>query len=193
VDEELIRKAIKRDISAVETLYDQYAPELLSTCFRYTGNREDAEDILHDGFLKIISSLGNFSLRQNGSIQGWMKRIVINTALNHLRDSKKLQTLAEAELMEKIADEPSAEPELQEDLITELDQDQILALICELPQGYRTVFNLYVFENYGHREIAEALSCSINTSKSQLSKARVLLRKKINALVNSKTLLTYAQ
>ncbi len=193
MEEELIRKAIKRDISAIETLYDRYAPELLSTCFRYTGNREDAEDILHDGFLKIIQNLGNFSIRKNGSIQGWMKRIVINTALNHLRDSKKLRALPETELMENIADEPPGEPDLPEDLFHDLEQQQILDLICELPQGYRTVFNLYVFEDYGHREIAEALNCSVNTSKSQLSKARNLLRKKITSLVNSKTISTYAQ
>ena len=98
MDEALIKKAIARDVTAIGTLYDSCAPTLLSLCFRYSGNRDDAEDILHDGFMKIIQKIHTFKMRADGSLEAWMKRIMVNTALNFLRDrlistTKRLPTL----------------------------------------------------------------------------------------------------
>lgn len=187
MEEDLIKKAIARDSSAIEALYDGYAPALLSVCFRYCGNRDDAEDILHDGFIKIIQKIETFKIRSEGTLEAWMRRIIVNTALNFLRSRLKEKNFVDIDpILDKI-DIHDEEPVAPEEIYLRVDREKIMDLICELPAGYRTVFNLYVFEQYGHREIAELLGCSENTSKSQLSKARGLLRKKINQLVNVKT------
>jgi len=191
VDEALIKKAIARDVTAIGTLYDSCAPTLLSLCFRYSGNRDDAEDILHDGFMKIIQKIHTFKMRADGSLEAWMKRIMVNTALNFLRDRSKEKNFLDIDLVQDkidFHDEAVADPE---EVYLKISRQQILELICELPAGYRTVFNLFVFEQYGHKEIAGLLGCSENTSKSQLSKARGLLRKKMDQLVNKKTSPTY--
>ncbi len=191
MEEHLLKKAIVRDAGAIEALYDSYAPSLLSVCFRYSGNRDDAEDILHDGFIKIIQKIHTFKLRSDGSLEAWMRRIMVNTALNFLRSRQKEKNFIDIDpILDKIDlhDEEEADPEA---IYLSIDREQIMQLICELPAGYRTVFNLFVFEQYGHREIAEMLACSENTSKSQLSKARALLRKKMDQLVNIKPLPTY--
>ncbi len=191
MEEDLIKKAIGRDASAIEALYDRYAPRLLSVCFRYCGNRDDAEDILHDGFIKIIQKIQTFTIRADGTLEAWMRRIMVNTALNFIRSRLKEKNFLDIDpILEKI-DVPDEDEADHEEIYLQLNRDQIMELICELPAGYRTVFNLYVFEEYGHREIAELLGCSENTSKSQLFKARALLRKKMNQLVNVKTLPTY--
>ncbi|MDP1622120.1 MAG: RNA polymerase sigma factor [Bacteroidales bacterium] len=186
MEEDLIKKAIARDVSALEALYDHYAPALLSVCFRYCGNRDDAEDILHDGFIKIIGKIQTFKIRSEGSLEAWMRRIMVNTALNFLRSRLKERSFVDIDpILEKtvVDDDHEADPE---EIFLQIDREQIMELICELPAGYRTVFNLYVFEEYGHKEIAQILECSENTSKSQLSKARALLRKKMNQLINVK-------
>ena len=191
MEEVFIKKAIERDPGAIEALYDRYAPALLSVCFRYIGNRDDAEDILHDGFIKIMQKIQTFKIRSDGSLEAWMRRIMVNTALNFLRSRLKEKTFIDIDpIVDKIGlyDEEEIDPET---IYLQLDREAIMGLICELPPGYRTVFNLYVFEQYGHKEIAELLMCSENTSKSQLSKARALLRKKMNLLVNVKTSPTY--
>jgi len=179
VEAYLINKVIAREPDAVEGLYDHYAPALLSVGLRYCGNLADAEDILHDSFLKIISNLGNFRQRKNGSLAAWMKRIMVNTALNFLRDRKKTNHFSDLETIEAVIGEEVPDSYETDDQYRNLTQDQIMKIICELPLGYRTVFNLYVMEEFSHKEISGMLQCSENTSKSQLSKARAMLRKKI--------------
>jgi RNA polymerase sigma-70 factor (ECF subfamily) len=191
LDETLIKKAISRDSGAIEALYDTYAPKLLAICFRYSGNREDAEDILHDGFIKIIRNIHTFKIKSTGTFEAWMKRIMVNTALNMLRARIKEQKNVDIDpLIDRLnfSDQDDADHDAPYHTI---DQDQILTWICDLPIGYRTVFNMYVFEQYGHKEIAELLGISENTSKSQLLKARGLLRKKLNQMVNTEMIPTY--
>jgi RNA polymerase sigma-70 factor, ECF subfamily len=182
-DEAIIRDILHNREKALEELYDRYAPALLSLCYRYTGNMQDAEDILHDGFIKIIRNLPGFRPRPDGSLQAWMKRIMINSALNFLRDHVKDRRLLD---LDAIQDRLNMNDENTDfDLAhLPLTQDQILKLIGELPAGYRTVFNLYVFEDYSHKEICKLLNCAESTSKSQLSKARAVLRSKIYETVN---------
>lgn len=178
-----------RNTEYVGVLYDQHAPRLLSICMRYTGNREDAEDILHDGFIKIIRNIGTFNNRHERSLEAWMKRIIVNTALNFLRDHKKEQFMLSLESSNnglQVAEETGEESFSG----LNLSKNELMDMICELPSGYRTVFNLYVMEEYSHREIAKLLSCSENTSKSQLSKARAFLRKRLEQYKNHEV---YAQ
>lgn len=175
MNEELIRKAIRGDREALEMLYDRYAPALLSVCFRYCGNRDDAEDILHDSFIKIIRSIGEFRVRQDASPEAWMRRITVNTALNFIRSRTRERGLFTQEPDIDRLDSPD-DPAEEGNSYPDLPKERIMEMICTLPAGYRTVFNLYVFERYSHREIANTLGCSENTSKSQLSKARALLR-----------------
>jgi RNA polymerase sigma-70 factor, ECF subfamily len=180
----LIKDILNNRSKALETLYDRFAPPLLSLCFRYAGNMQDAEDILHDGFIKIIKSLPDFQPRPDGSLEAWMKRIMTNTALNFIRDHAKERKLLD---LDKIQDKinPGEEEPADFDLAhLPVNQDQILQMIAELPAGYRTVFNLYVFEEFSHKEICEKLNCAESTSKSQLSKARAVLRARINETVN---------
>jgi RNA polymerase sigma-70 factor (ECF subfamily) len=183
LDSELINRAIRREKGAIETLYDTHAPRLLHVSFRYCGNREDAEDVLHDGFIKIIQHIDRFRIRESGTLEAWMKRIIVNTALNFVRDRlRDLKNIIPDPNFEQI----NSTQEDAEDFFEPfnmLDKSVILQMICELPVGYRTVFNLYVFEEYGHKEIAATLGISENTSKSQLSKARAMLRKKITQVI----------
>ena len=191
MEEALIKKAIARDTDAIGVLYDRYAPKLLSACYRYAGNREDAEDILHDGFIKIIQKLETFRIRSEGTLEAWMRKIVVNTALNFLRNRHKDKNFADTDPGVDRTDLHEEEGGDPMEIYSRIDQERLLSLICELPAGYRTVFNLYVFEQFGHKDIAKVLGCSENTSKSQLSKARALLRKKLDQLVNAKTIQTY--
>jgi len=182
-DEQLVRDLKRRKKGVYDTLYNTYAPVLLSVCLRYCGNRQDAEDVLHDGFIKILKHIHTFKARSSGSFEGWMKRIIVNTALNSLRDQTRERQLLDIDpIQERIPDEPD-EANSWENLHELIGREKIMQMICELPSGYRTVFNLYAFEDYSHKEIADNLQFSESTSKSQLSKARALLRKKIYEVI----------
>jgi RNA polymerase sigma-70 factor (ECF subfamily) len=173
-------KAIYGKEYSPESLYVRYSPVLLSVCLRYCGNLADAEDVLHDGFIKIIRNLPGFKIKGNGTLEAWMKRIMVNTALNFIRDHAKEKRFLDIDpLSERIGAEET-EDNWFEALAGKINPDQVMEMVCGLPAGYRTVFNMYVFEFYSHREIAEFLGCTENTSKSQLSKARGLLRKQLD-------------
>ena len=161
---------------------------MLGVCLRYCGNIQDAEDVLHEAFIKIIRNLGTFKDRGEGSFIAWMKRIMVNTALNYVRDhSRERKFLSIDSGTDRIEDDTDEDENLISVLSEKLDPDSIMEMICELPAGYRTVFNLYVFESWSHKEISHSLNCSENTSKSQLSKARAMLRKKLSAMAMTKT------
>lgn len=164
------------DQRSIGVLYDRHAPWLLGVCLQYTGNREDAEDVLHDGFMKIIRSIGSFREKQTGSLEGWMRRIMVNTALKYIRDHKKERMTADLDQVLESLQESDDHDDFDG---CDLTKDQLMDLVCELPTGYRTVFNLYVMEEYTHKEIGELLGITENTSKSQLSKARSFLRKRL--------------
>lgn len=175
--------------ASVEALYDRYAPSFLALCRRYTSSAEDAEDVLHDGFIKIIANLKGFTHRPDGSFEGWMKRIIVNTALNHIRSRSKEKNLFAGDLDQVPGDVPDDdEPLALEELAGAINKAELLEMICQLPTGYRTVFNMYVFDSYSHRDIAAILNCTENTSKSQLSKARAMLRRKLQEVMKLKSI-----
>lgn len=170
-DRKLFDLCLEGDRAAQEKLFKVYSPIMLGICMRYTKDRDEAEDVMQEAFIKIFTSLTGF--RGEGSFEGWMKRIVVNTALNNYYKSKKTQT-------DKNFDDIRETEIVQDDEeIVELrfKQAEMLEAIQMLPSGYKQVFNLYVFEKYKHREIADMLNISVNTSKSQLSKARNYLQK----------------
>lgn len=153
---------------------------MLGICMRYSARREDAEDILHEGFIKVFRNIGKF--RGEGSFEGWIKRIMINTSLSHYHSSLKQSFYSQAEELE---DKPEDRPD--DGFYGEAPpRSVLLSLIQELPDGYRFVFNMYVFEEFSHKEIASELGISVNTSKSQLAKARRQLQKKLKERYNLK-------
>ena len=168
----------------VGALYDKHAPWLLAVCMRYTGNREDAEDVLHDGFMKVIRSVKDFKDQPTGCLEAWMRRIIVNTALNYLRDHKKERMFTGLEEGHQYLEDDVQVDEGGWDL----SKEQLMNLLCGMPAGYRTVFNMYVMENYSHKEIAGMLGISENTSKTQLLKARNYLKKR---LLENKGIKTY--
>jgi len=165
---ELIQACKKQDQRAQQLLFDRFSPVMFGLCKRYLKNREDAEDVLVEGFFKVLTKLEQYSGK--GSFEGWIRRIMVNEALMHLRKNKNLKMTFEINNL-NLKTMVTVEDELQ--------AADILNLLDRLPTGYRTVFNLYVLEGYKHREIAEMLDISINTSKSQL----ILAKKRMQGLV----------
>jgi len=155
-----------QDPAAQKQLYDRYSPLLFSVCRRYLRAREDAEEALVSGFFKVFSQIASFS--GQGSFEGWMRRIVVNEALMMLRKSQLLIFPGDEVIQFDQPDGFSIE--------ADLSAREIMVLLDELPNGYRTVFNLYIIEGYKHQEIADLLGISINTSKSQLILAKEKLR-----------------
>ena len=159
-DEQLIAGCLKGDKLSQRDLYDRYSRKMFGVCLRYCNNREDAEEVLQEGLLKVFHKLADF--KKEGALESWIKRIIINTALDFYRRNKNKQR--ETEWQDNIT--ISIEP------LTELKTKELLQVIQNLPLGFRTVFNLYAIEGYNHGEIAGMLNISEGTSKSQYSRAR---------------------
>jgi len=170
-DEILIKGCIRREADCQKGLFDRYAGILLGVSQRYARNKSDAEDILQDAFIKIFEKIGQF--RNEGSLEGWMKRIVVHTALKKYSTIRNRLEFANSETIQQ--NEPFREPEAQ----NRLNEKELLAMINNLPDGYRIVFNLYVIEGFQHEEIAQMLNIQPGTSRSQLVKARLMLKKQI--------------
>ncbi|MCQ2167167.1 MAG: sigma-70 family RNA polymerase sigma factor [Bacteroidales bacterium] len=151
-------------------IYDSLAPRMMAVCLRYMGDRESAEDVLQDGFVTLFSKLDTYS--GEGSFEGWARRIFVNTALMSLR---KKDALKGSEDVDAARDISSGEPSA----IQKISCKDILKMISELPPGYRVIFNMFAIEGYSHKEIAETLGISENTSRSQLLRARMQLQEKI--------------
>jgi len=165
-DEELIEGCRRQDRQAQKRLYDQYASKLFALCCRYIKDKMEAEDVLITAFTKILNRIDQYT--GAGNFEGWMRKVVVNDALSYLRKNKNMY------LETDIA---AADYEPDEKLEDQLEAEDVLKMIESLPTGYRIVFNLYAIEGYSHKEIGEQLGISENTSKSQLSRARVALQK----------------
>ena len=156
-----------------EELYRRFSPRMYAVCLRYAGNAEEAEDILQEGFIKVFKKLDSF--RSEGSFEGWMRRIFVNTAIEHFRRKRYMMPVTERE-------ENTFEGKYLS-VLDDLAAMDIMALVQELSPGYRTVFNMYVVEGYTHKEIADMLGISEGTSKSQLSRAKVILQDMIKQFI----------
>lgn len=174
-EKEIIEGCVRRDSKAQRRLYDLYASKMLAVCVRYVGSRENAKDVLQEGFLTVFDKIGTY--KGHGSFEGWMRRVFANESLMYIRRNDAL----------KYADEIDSVPESGLGLDTETPLDkinakQLMDLITQMPAGFRTVFNLYVLEGYSHQEISETLGITEGSSRSQLSRGRVWLQEKIKLL-----------
>ena len=165
-------------------LYSKYAPVMLGICLRYSDLRADAEDILQDGFIKVFSNIASY--RGEGSFEGWMKRIMINTAIDHYqRNLRHGHHYHVDELEEYTALSDQADHDPDPPPYTRIPVDRLMEMVRKLPDGYRMVFNLYAIEGYSHKEVSGMLGFSENTSKTQLLKARKALRKMLEEWVSN--------
>ena len=165
-ESDLIEGCIQGNRKMQYELYERFSPKMYGVCLRYAANSEEAEDILQEGFIKVFKKISSY--RGDGSFEGWIRRIFVNTAIEHFRKKSYLQPITEQE-----------ESTIEGKYISVLDnlaEKDIIKLVQQLSPGYRTVFNMYVVEGYTHKQIAEALNISEGTSKSQLSRAKLILQ-----------------
>ncbi len=172
--QELIKKCLKSDSKSTKMLYDTHKSMMFGVCLRYASNRDEAKDLLQEGFIKVFAELHNY--KPIAPLGAWMRKIQVNICLMHLR-TKKMQFTDLEHLPQTYVAE--------QDIFSELGEQELIRMIQNLPEGYRAIFNLYVIEGYSHVEIAELLGISEGTSKSQLSRARAILQKMIVKNVNS--------
>lgn len=170
----------KGENAARRELYDRYAGRLMAICLRYAGDRAAAEDLLHDAFLKIYGVFDRFSYRGPGSLRAWIERVTVNVALEWLRARSRvdIRTLDEGRAL-PLESEPEAAS------VAAVPREVLMRFIGELPDGYRTVFNLYCMEEYSHREIALMLGINEKSSSSQLFRARAMLARKVKAYMET--------
>lgn len=167
-DDKLVKQCRKGDPKAQRELFDKFSGQMLSVCRRYVRTIEDAEEVLSNAFIKVFNKIDQYS--GQGSLGGWIRRIMVNESLNYIRYQKNLFVEVDDERHASFGYEPIKE---------QLDANHLMEMIEKLPLGYKTVFNLFAIEGYSHKEIGQMLEISENTSKSQLSKARKVLQQQI--------------
>ena len=171
-EHELIRGCLRGSAQCQRDLYERFAGKMYAVCLRYARSREDAADILQEGFLKVYSKLGQFQFQ--GSFEGWVRRVMVNTAL---RAYQKQRYDFEQSGYERLPELP-----VEPDALAMLSEEEILNLVRKLPDGYRTVFNLVAIEGYSHAEAAKVLGIQESTSRSQLTKARRHLEAEVSKM-----------
>ena len=171
-ENEMIEGCKKGDRHAQKLLYDRFSGKMFALCCRYVKDKMEAEDILLTAFTKILDRIGQY--KNEGSFEGWIRKVMVNESLSYLRKNKSMYVETDIEAVDK---EPNYEK-----LENHLEAQDLLKLISELPSGYRIVFNMFTIDGYSHKEIGEQLGINENTSKSQLSRARIVLQKKLLAL-----------
>ncbi|MBY0537447.1 MAG: sigma-70 family RNA polymerase sigma factor [Chitinophagaceae bacterium] len=165
-EEAILQGCLQNDAAAQRELYHKYSPKMLAVCYRFAHNREDAEDMLQEGFIKVFSQIHTF--RNQGAFEGWIRRIMVHTCINHLKKNKRFNESVDLIHANTI--------QIREELLPSIVQaKQIVECIRLLPMGYRTVLNLYAIEGYNHKEIAEMLDIEESTSRSQYTRAKQML------------------
>ena len=177
----LIELCKKQDRRAQRELYEKLSLRMFPVCLRYLGEREKAKDVLHDGFITLFSKLGDY--RGEGMFEGWARRIFVTACLMQIR---KTDILKQAVQIDGESSKAEATLELDPEETAQLDADKLMELIVSMPDGFRTVFNLYAIEGFSHKEISQMLNLSEGGCRSQLSRARAWLQERINKLNSSK-------
>jgi RNA polymerase sigma factor (sigma-70 family) len=162
----LIQGCLRNEASAQQELYHRYSPKMLSVCYRYAKSREDAEDMLQEGFIKVFTQIHQFQNR--GALEGWIRRIIVHTCINNLKKNKKFSDSVDIIHAASV-------PVREENIPSILQAKQVVECIRLLPMGYRTVLNLYAIEGYSHKEIAAILDIEESTSRSQYTRAKAML------------------
>jgi len=165
-EEAILQDCLNNDALAQKELYNRYSPKMLSVCYRFAHNREDAEDMLQEGFIKVFSQIHTF--RSQGALEGWIRRIIVHTCINTLKKNKKFAENVDLMYASSI--------QVREETIPSIMQaKQLIECIRMLPIGYRTVLNLYAIEGYTHKEIGDMLDVEESTSRSQYTRAKQML------------------
>lgn len=172
-DSALVKECLEGNSKAQRMLFEKFAPKMLGVCMRYTKNVEQAEDVLQDGFVKVFTKLSHYT--GNGSLEGWIRRIIVNTALDEIRKNVKFQSNVSVEDVDYKLD-------IDSHILEGLMAEDLMGLINDMPAGYKVVFNMFAIEGFSHKEIAVQLNISENTSKSQYSRARAYLKTKLEEL-----------
>ncbi|HLP11999.1 MAG TPA: RNA polymerase sigma factor [Flavobacteriales bacterium] len=167
-DEELIEGCKARNPLSQKQLYEKYSRKMMGVCMRYMNNRDEAEDVLQDGFVKVFEKIGSF--QSQGSFEGWIRRIFVNTALDSIRRNKEHNLLADIDQVGYALDSGY-------NVESTLNAEELLNILNNIPTGYKVVFNMFVIEGYSHKEIAEELGVSESTSKTQFLRAKAYLVK----------------
>lgn len=170
---QLIEGCRKGDRRAQKALYEAYSRKMMGVCLRYIGDRETAQDVLQDGFLKVFTHIETYT--GTGSFEGWLRKIFVNSALEQLRKQDVLRESTDLDSTAELAQTDSSP-------LADISAAELMRLIQSLPDGFRTVFNLFAIEGYSHKEIAEQLQITESTSRSQYTRAKQLLQRKVNAL-----------
>ena len=168
----LVEKCIKGEQHAQRVLFEKYARKMLGVCLRYTRSKQQAEDVLQEGFIKVFSKL---EMYKGGSLEGWIRKIMVNSSLDKIRKEKKRQGDVNVETVDFKLENKSL-------ILESLEAEDLLKLIDSMPLGYKTVFNMFAIEGYSHKEIAQEMNISENTSKSQYSRAKAYLQNKMKEL-----------
>ena len=169
-DEQIVNGCVNKDPKAQKCLYDKFSGKMMGVCLRYCESEQEAEDVLQNGFIAVFMNIASFN--NTGSFEGWIRKIIVNTALTNIRKNKKFKQNISLDNVEYMLSTPSQ-------IGDSFSANDLLKVIQQLPQGSRTIFNLYAIEGYTHHEIAEMLNISEGTSKSQYSRARAYLQKVI--------------
>lgn len=169
---EIIEGCVNGDSKSQQAVYQKFYGRMLGACMRYAKDREEARDILQDGFLKVFTNIRSYT--GTGSFEGWIRKVIINTALDYIRKNKKLVQYADSDYVEE-----NAEEIIDDESNGQLDisAEEIMKAVQQLPTAYRTVFNMFVVDGFSHQDIADQLGINIGTSKSNLSKAKMHLKR----------------
>ena len=178
-ESELALRCARKDSEAQSELYTRYAGRLYAVCFRYTGDRDDAQDLMHDAMIKAMESIGSFHYNGEGSLYAWLRRLAVNVSIDRLRELGRYQTVSLDSTMEAIVSESQ-----DEDDVDSIPAQVMLDMIAALPDVRRTVFNMYCIDGFSHKDIAKALGISESGSTSILAKARASLRKALTCYLN---------
>lgn len=171
----IVDGCVRNERKCQQMIFEMYYGKMMSACLRYISDRDEAQDVLQDGFIKVFNNIAKFDF--NGSFEGWVRRIVVNTAIDHIRKKKKdiFQVTDYEFIMNNYTDE--ADEKESESIYANLKNNEIAEAIQQLSPAYRTVFSMYVIDGYSHQQIADLLNINIGTSKSNLAKARMNLQK----------------
>ena len=176
---DIIKGCLRNDRACQKMLYERFYGKMMSVCLRYAKDKDEAKDILHEAYMKVFDKLKNFS--NKGSFEGWIRRIMVNTAIDHIRKNKQEYLIVNTVYASDQA--ANVQDSSDDDIINNVDHEEVMKAIQQLSPAYRAVFNLYVMEDFSHKEISEILDISEGTSKSNLAKAKFNLRKNLVHLI----------
>jgi len=167
--DKLIAGCAKGDRKSQQVIYEKFYTKMMGVCLRYASNKQEAQDLVHDGFLKVFEKISKYNY--SGSFEGWIRRIMINTSIDYYRKNKNIFIKDNQDFANIEGEEP------EQDVLSQLRTEDIMKAVQSLSPGYRAVFNLYVVEGYSHKEVSDELGISVGTSKSNLAKAKKNLRR----------------